>query len=170
MPEVNQVLGGELYADVVVCPDEVGLRLSVAAAMNTRPPAVVIGPPLLGTPKRTGRPVGKPNGPFARAVPSGFCHSTLRVCISMALIMPNGGSLRTAPVGGFFAWNSSKSHSDRTVWPCQPPHQERQLSHSMIMVDIKGLTLMMMIIIIGLMVSDSKDARCKSLYLELPNV
>lgn len=43
-------------------------------------------------------------------------------------------------------------------------------THPMIMVDIKVLTLMMTTIIIVLVVSDSKDARCKGLYLGLPNV
>ena len=52
------------------------MRLSVAAAMKTSPPAVATAPPLFGVPILIGSMEGIPHGPFAtrraeRAIPNG---------------------------------------------------------------------------------------------------
>src|ERR1041384_7334102 len=75
-------------------------RSSVAAAMKTRPLAVVTAPPLFGVPMLNGSIVGNLKGPFLRAVPSGRSHKVLPVAISMARIPPYGGRLHMSLVKG----------------------------------------------------------------------
>src|SRR5262245_58277808 len=57
-------------------------RLSVAAAMKTSPAAVIRDPPLLGVPILIGSSYGIPNGPLARASPSGASHKVFPVFIT----------------------------------------------------------------------------------------
>ena len=45
--------------------------------MKITPPAVTIEPPILGAPRRNGRPSAMPKGPLLEALPSGCCHSSL---------------------------------------------------------------------------------------------
>src|ERR1700687_5934512 len=64
-------------------------KLSIAAAVKTRPPAVIIGPP------RVIVPVFIPG----RKLPSGTSHTFFPVKRSTAATVPHGGALHGRPLG-----------------------------------------------------------------------
>ncbi|MNV93252.1 hypothetical protein D3C71_1879210 [compost metagenome] len=55
------------------------------------------GPPSVGMPSGIGMPVRMPSGPSSLTVPMERCQAILRVFRSMAVIMPNGGSVQGTP-------------------------------------------------------------------------
>ena len=65
------------------------------APMNTRPDAVITGPPMFGIPSSS----QSGNGARSRVVPSGTSHRRLRDFRSIATSAPQGGRLHGAPSG-----------------------------------------------------------------------
>ena len=65
--------------------------------MKVSPLAVVIGPPMFGTP--TGAKIHTGNGARSRVVPSGTSQRFSPVLTSIAASVPHGGGLQGAPSG-----------------------------------------------------------------------
>ena len=61
--------------------------------MKIRPPAVTIGPPMLGMPQLSA------SGILPRVVPSGTCQRIVPFAMSTALSVPQGGAVHGRPSG-----------------------------------------------------------------------